>query len=121
MKYILPFISGAACGALAGCGVGGGTLLLLYLTALAGVSFKDAKFINLLFFIVCAAIALVSHIKNKLVCKKTAIACILWGAPLALLGAIFANRLSQNIMSKIFAVLFIAAGVREIFASKKQS
>ena len=45
-------------------GVGGGAILLLYLTAFSGMEQLKAQGINLLFFLPCAAIALLFHHKN---------------------------------------------------------
>ena len=119
MTYLFHGLAGAFFGALAGCGVGGGTLLLLYLTALAGVQPGDAKLINLLFFLCCALSALVSHLKNRLVDRPTALPCILAGLPACILGALAANRLPQGALSKIFAVLFVISGVKELFSALK--
>lgn len=41
-EWILPLAVGAATGVLSGFGVGGGTLLLVYMTAFAGVE-QDRK------------------------------------------------------------------------------
>lgn len=117
---ILKVIIGAATGALAGCGVGGGTLLLLYMTVIGNTQFGDAKWINLLFFTVTASIALISHIKNKLIDKKAAVICILSGVITAAVSAFFAGSLDEKMLSKCFGVLFIVAGVKELFAKKKE-
>ncbi len=119
IKYILPVMVGAATGVLAGCGVGGGTLLLLYMTALGGVSFADAKWINLLFFTVTAVIALISHIKNKLIDYRATIICALCGIVTAIPAALFAQTLQEGALSKIFGALFIIAGIREVLAKEK--
>ena len=50
MKW-LEIAVGAAAGVLSGCGVGGGTLLLLYLTAVADVAPRTAAGVNLLYFL----------------------------------------------------------------------
>lgn len=114
--FILPVIVGAAAGALAGCGVGGGSLLLLYMTALGGVSYTDAKWINLLFFGVTAALSLISHIKNGLIEKRATLICSLCGMVTAAVTAFWARSLSNGALGKIFAALFIIAGLRELFA-----
>ena len=49
--WILPLAVGAATGVLSGFGVGGGTLLLVYMTAFAGVEQRLAQGINLLYFL----------------------------------------------------------------------
>ena len=115
---MLDFVIGALTGALAGCGVGGGTLLLLYLTAVLSLPYQQAKGINLLFFAVCAAIALVSHIKNRLVDIKCASVCAFCGIVAAVPAAIFSADIPHDLMKKIFGALFIVAGVREILAKK---
>ena len=65
-------LAGAVTGVLSGFGVGGGTLLLIYMTAFAGVEQHLAQGINLLYFLPTAATALPAHIKNGYVDKKTA-------------------------------------------------
>lgn len=48
-------LAGAVTGVLSGFGVGGGTLLLIYMTAFAGVEQHLAQGINLLYFLPTAA------------------------------------------------------------------
>ena len=62
--WILPLIVGAATGVLSGFGVGGGTLLLVYMTAFAGVEQRLAQGINLLYFLPAGLMALPAHVKN---------------------------------------------------------
>ena len=116
---MIDFAVSALCGALAGCGVGGGSLLLLYLTAAKNLPYMQGKQINLLFFIVCAAISLVFHIKDKLVCLKNAAVCALCGILTCLPAAVFSAQLSGELMKKIFGALFILVGLREVFAKSK--
>ena len=118
-NFLLCFAVGTLLGALAGCGVGGGTLLLLFLTAVQKLPFADAKLLNLLFFIVCAAIALVSHCKNRLVDIKSAAVCAVSGVLACIPAAMLSAKLPEKVLSKIFGVLFIAAGIKELFAAKK--
>ena len=75
---LLGFLVGAATGVLSGCGVGGGTLLLVYMTVFAGLDQHLAQGINLLYFLPAAATALPAHIKNGYIDGKT-----VWPAALA--------------------------------------
>ena len=52
--WIGPLLAGAATGILSGFGAGGGTLLLVYMTAFAGVEQRAARGINLIYFIPAA-------------------------------------------------------------------
>ena len=79
MTALLSVLAGLATGILSGFGIGGGSLLLLYLTLFAGVSQFAAAGINLLYFIACAPAALWSHIKNGLVEGRAAGWCVLAG------------------------------------------
>ena len=63
-QWLLPLAVGAATGILSGFGVGGGTLLLVYLTAFAGVDQHQAQGVNLLYFLPAALLALPAHVKN---------------------------------------------------------
>lgn len=56
---------------LSGFGIGGGTLLLIYMTAFAGVPQNLAQGVNLLYFLPTAATALPAHIKNGYIDRQT--------------------------------------------------
>lgn len=110
------FLAGA-CGAL---GIGGGSFLLLYLTLFAGVEQLKSQGINLIFFLPCSAVALFLHFKNKLIDKKAALASIIWGVFGVALGSLVAPWLGGEILRKIFAVLLVILGVRELFPDKSE-
>ena len=63
--WVLPLVVGAVTGVLSGFGVGGGTLLLVYMTAFAGLPQPLAQGINLVYFLPAGAMALPAHWKNK--------------------------------------------------------
>ena len=65
--------AGLLAGLLTGAGVGGGTLLLVYLTTLGGMELRQAQGVNLLYFLITAPPALWGHFKNGLVDKGLAL------------------------------------------------
>ena len=67
--WLIPLLVGAATGVLSGFGVGGGTLLLVYMTTLAGLDQHLAQGINLLYFLPAGLTALPAHLKNGYVEK----------------------------------------------------
>lgn len=115
MELIFAVLAGTVTGVLSGWGVGGGTLLLLYLTVFADMEQTLAQGINLLYFLPCAAAALVAHIKNKLVDLR----CVLWAAGAGLicsLGASFlATALDTALLRKLFGAFLLAVGLLELF------
>lgn len=119
MSWLVAFLIGTAAGVLSGAGIGGGTLLVLYLTALAGTDQIAAQGINLLYFIACAPPALVSHIKNHLIDFKPSIVASLCGCAAAVGGVFLAGAFSGDTLRKIFGVLFIIVGIKELFFNQK--
>ena len=114
-KYLLPFLAGAVTGILSGFGVGGGTLLLVYMTAFAGLDQRLAQGINLLYFIPAALLALPSHVKNGYIEKQILVPTISAGLICAALAAWIATGLEVKLLRKLFGVFLILIGVRELF------
>lgn len=102
-------------GIFASMGLGGGMVLIVYLTVFAGFSQLVAQGINLVFFIPIAIISLVLHTKNKLVEWKKAVSAVLWGTAAVIISAWLANRIEQSLLSKAFGIFLILMGMKELF------
>ena len=70
-------------GFLAGLGVGGGSLLMLWLTFIVGMEYEQARIVNLLFFLPSALIATLFHNKQGSVHIKKILPAILAGCAFA--------------------------------------
>ena len=112
--WLIPLAVGAATGVLSGFGVGGGTLLLVYLTAVAGVDQHLAQGINLLYFLPAGMLALPAHIKNGYVEKKALLPCITAGLVCAALCAWAATGLEADLLRKLFGGFLVLIGLREL-------
>lgn len=112
--WLIPLAVGAATGVLSGFGVGGGTLLLVYLTAVAGVDQHLAQGINLLYFLPAGLLALPAHIKNGYVEKKALLPCITAGLTCAALCAWAATGLEASLLRKLFGGFLVLIGLREL-------
>ena len=101
---------------IAALGMGGGSVLIIYLTAYLGVEQLAAQGINLVFFLPVAAVALISHHKHGLVRWKIALSF----AAVGLLGVYFGQKLAMQVgsdmLQKLFGGFLLIIGVREIFA-----
>ncbi len=117
---MVAFLVGLATGVLSGFGVGGGSLLMLYLTMFAGVQQYAAGGVNLLYFIACAPAALWSHAKNGLIERPAVGWCVLAGVPASIAAAFFAAWIDVNWLRRGFGVLLLYIGVRELRAGKKK-
>lgn len=114
-NWLFAALAGTAAGVLSGFGVGGGTLLLIYLTAFAGMEQTQAQGINLLYFLPAAAAALPSHICNGYVEKKAAVPAILAGLVCTAAAAWAATALEVELLRKCFGVFLLYIGATELF------
>ena len=117
-QWLLPLLVGAATGVLSGFGVGGGTLLLVYLTAFAGVEQRQAQGINLLYFLPAALLALPAHWKNGYIEKPALLLAAGAGLACAALGALGATALEVGVLRKCFGAFLIVIGLTELFGKK---
>lgn len=118
--WILPLLVGAATGVLSGFGVGGGTLLLVYMTAFAGVEQRLAQGINLLYFLPAGLLALPAHIKNGYIEKPALVPAIGAGLLCAALAAWAATAMEVALLRKLFGGFLILVGLMELFGKKPQ-
>ena len=92
-EWLLPLVIGTATGVLSAWGIGGGSLLLVYLTTWAGFTQTQGQGINLLYFLPAAAMALPTHYRQGNLHTPTLLPAILAGLVTTALGAWLANAL----------------------------
>mgnify|MGYP000001929227 FL=1 len=115
--WLIPvgFLSGIC----ASMGIGGGFVLMLYLTLFADFAQKDAQFFNLLFFLPVAALSLFQHQKGGLIDGNAAKGAVWPGLTGAGIGALGAVWLSNEWISRLFALLILIVGIKELFGKKE--
>ena len=120
MSALGAAVAGLLTGVLSGFGVGGGSLLLLYLTLCAGLGQYEAGGINLLYFLACAPAALYAHVKNGLVDRRAVIWCAAAGVPTSAAAAVFAAGLDTDWLRRAFGVFLLYVGAKELFTKRQQ-
>lgn len=106
-------------GVLSSMGLGGGSVLLLYLTLIKGIEHKSASGINLLFFLPCALLSSILYIKQKIV-SWSQVWPIMSGSALgAMAGAMLLSRTDPRIIRIGFAVLLLVVGACDLFSGAK--
>lgn len=119
MSAFVAGLAGLICGVLSGLGVGGGTLLMVWMTAVAGVAQKSAQGINLLYFLPTAACALLFHIKNRLIRPRVVLPAILAGCVSAAGAAAVAAAMDTGLLRRLFGGFLIVVGVTELFSRQR--
>jgi hypothetical protein len=119
---ILPSATaGAGTGVLSGFGLGGGILLMIWMTAFGGLDQHTAQGSNLLYFPICAIGSMPGHIKNKQIAWKEGSSVLYSGLPAALLGGYLATLIDAQPLRIGFGILTALIGLREVFFVKKKA
>ena len=119
----IPFsvIIGTVFGFLAGIGVGGGSLLMLWLTLIIDMPHQEARIINLLFFIPSAIIASLFQMKHGSLHFRKIVPAIIGGTIGAILFAFWGKEIDRTLLRKLFGVLFLITGLRELFYKPRKA
>lgn len=118
-SFSFSVAAGLICGIISGFGIGGGSLLMVWMTAVAALDQRIAQGINLLYFIPTSIGALALHIKNKMICWDVVIPAIIFGSITACLSAWFANSIDVSLLRKLFGVFLCFIGIRELLIKPK--
>lgn len=116
---IWSFTAALLTGVFASLGVGGGMILIIYLTVFGGFDQLAAQGINLIYFIPIALLSVIIHTKNRLIEWKKIIPSIIIGVIFAAAGTYAAERIGSPALKKIFAVFILLIGVKELLYKPK--
>ena len=120
VNTIIMLSVGTALGFLAGIGVGGGSLLILWLTFIVGLPHTQARLINLLFFLPSAITASLFRWKQGTLETKKILPAAIGGAITAAVFSLISYNIDTNILGKLFGLLLLATGIRELLYKPKQ-
>ena len=116
----ITLIVAAILGFLSGLGIGGGSLLILYLTLVLGMEPSAARTLNLLFFLPCALIAAFLRWCQGAVDLRTLWPAMLAGCGSAFLFSMVSLQLDAMLLKKLFGGLLIVTGLKELCYRPKQ-
>ena len=116
----LSWLFGALSGVIGALGMGGGGVLIIFLSAFAGLDQLKAQGINLLFFLPCAAVAVIIHSVEGRIHWKTALPYMAGGLVGVIMGTQLAAFIGNGLLRKGFAVLLILFGLYELFKRQKK-
>ena len=111
---------GAAAGILSGMGIGGGTLLMLWLLFAAKTDQLAAQGLNLVYFLPTAAAGLISHVRARRIRLRVFLLCAGFGLAAAFAGSRLALTIDTAYLRRIFGGLLIMAGVAQFVRAKKR-
>ncbi len=112
---IINMAAAALIAVLAGLGIGGGGLLVIYLTLILKTEQLTAQGINLIFFIFSAVASLFIHFKKRNINIRTVTVLAITGIISSILGSYVSHNIDIGILQKIFGGLLILSGALAIF------
>lgn len=121
MLTSFPFctIVGSLLGFLTGMGVGGGSLLILWLTLVLGYDQPTARGINLLFFLPASAICCIFRLRQDTLNLRLCLPAMVSGCAAAALASWLATVIDTALLRRPFGILLLATGLREILYRPK--
>lgn len=118
-EFVPSLLVAIVLGFLAGIGVGGGSLLILWLTMVVGMPYPQARILNLLFFLPAAVIACLFKKKQGELPLKKILPAVIAGAVAAGLFSFIGYFLDVRILQGLFGALLVLTGIRELFYKPK--
>lgn len=118
--HMINAIVGFLSGVIASMGLGGGFVLLIWLTLFEGIAQRTAQGINLLFFLPVAVLSVIMHLRAGLISKKLVLSMIPGGILGAILGTLGSQVMGNDLLRKLYAIFLLAFGLRELFAKPQQ-
>lgn len=115
IDFCIALLAAVFCGTLAGMGLGGGSLLILWLTAVQNMDPVTARGINLVFFLPAALIATLSRIRKGSLPIQKVMPAVWAGILFAILFSLISSRLDIGLLQKLFGILLLITGLRELF------
>jgi len=113
-SFPVALLAGIVLGYLAGLGVGGGSLLILWLTLVLQIPNESARLINLMFFISAAGTVSLFRWKQGTLQLKKILPAILAGSIAAGIFSWIGLHLDAGLLKKLFGILLLFTGVREL-------
>lgn len=113
-KFIL--ISSVSC-ILAGMGLGGGSLFIIFGMLFLDFPHKELQGLNLIMFIASGLSATISNFKNKIIDKKISkkiLPCLIIGS---IVGVYIASKVEEDNLRKYFLWFITIIGLYEIISS----
>ena len=113
-------IIGLISGIVGGLGMGGGTVLILFLSLFLGIQQHISQATNVIFFVPTAITALIISFKNKLINFKLAIPICIWGIIGSFIGSTISVKMDVTALRKAFGVFLIIIAIYQTYSLYKR-
>ena len=116
----LNLLIAAVLGFLTGLGIGGGSLLILWLTFVLKMDSMTARGIVLLFFIPAAVVSSFFRWKQGTLSISSALPAMISGCVAAVIFSFLSTAIDPHVLDRFFGIILIGAGIRELTFKRKR-
>ena len=116
MTELIEIAAAFLCAALSGMGVGGGGLLLIYLTLIEDMAQRQAQLYNLIFFLAASASSLILHTYRRCIRLPVVLWLALGGVAGAVIGSILSGVLGETVLGCILGAFLTLTGAVSLFS-----
>ena len=120
MPAVFELLIAFLCAALSGMGVGGGGLLLIYLTMFGSMERRQAQLYNLIFFLCASAASLILHIRKRKIDIPVTVLLALTGVPGAVAGSIISRTAGDDIVGYALGGFLFVSGAITLFSKNEE-
>lgn len=118
---IAALLAGLLSGIIGAMGLGGGAVLIIYLSVFTQTDQLASQGINLMFFIPIGLLAVIIYAFKKQIKWKTTLLLAAWGLLGAVIGLMLTDLLGGELTAKLFGGLLILIGIKEIFCKNNNN
>lgn len=118
---MINFLAGLFSGLIGSMGMGGGAVLMIYLSVFSDTAQTKSGGINLIFFIPIAIFSVVIYLFKKQIKIKPVLLTVSTGVVGAVLGVLAAQKIGDNFLSKIFGGFLLVLGITELLSKNRQN
>lgn len=112
---MIEILIGLLAGIISGMGLGGGAILIFFLTTFQGINQHTAQATDMIFFVPTAIASVIINYKNKNIDFKTTKYIIVFGVIGSIIGAQFAVNTDVNMLRKYFGIFLLFVTINEIY------
>lgn len=116
---ITALLAGLFSGIIASMGMGGGAVLIIYLSVFTTTEQLTAQGINLLFFVPIGLISVIIYTVRKKIKFKKIILLMIFGVIGSFIGIFITGIVNSVWLTKGFGIFLIVLGLKEIFLKSK--
>lgn len=113
---MMSILYGLLAGIISGFGMGGGTILILFLTTFLGMEQHVAQATNLIFFLPASIAAIWTNRKEIKIDKRLVVTIVFWGILGSFIGANLSLHLEVGILRKLFGIFLLLIAINEIYS-----